>query len=1270
MLSWRNLAVAAVLLASCSLSLGFVIPADQTMPLDGVVDANIEVYGVGTLGSGTATTTDNFSVHGYVNGDQLLESQQLQGTLDVGRNLWVGGGAGLMNLAADMAIAETLTVEDGSWQQVGGGISFSGESHLSRSSMDLTSVSLSLDASLRPGLDQRGSLMLHDNSHLELVNSSIVAAAPIPGGPVVTGEVTANEGSVVLLDASVLNLEEAASSWLSLADSGVALTARNSSSVSVKYADISHQAQLVLEDSSLSVQYSINAGNGGHISLTDSNAMLGDLGIRESSVFQQTGGTTIITDRIEMTRENENTPTASITGGALQVTGDHGNIHAGTFSATDSDMSFVNLHTSYEGTVLQIDGGSLSFADEMTVSDGASAWLTGSSDDKLLVRRGEGGLNRGGLYIVSGGSLTMENVDYSISGGDHNSIYLQGASLTVTDSQLSAGSYNLEGADTNLQFVGSSIAGRWITFRGIEANSTDSTFVPEEEMGVFDNSILTFTGQNIIQGPGLFSVGATVVVGSTNELQFHPTAVAVGDRLDVTCGNASINGTVIAGHNGQVAFGNETPASHWYTENDASLQLHEDGKFIFGGETTLPSLAKVELMDTPWACSPVELIGTVYGNYDTLTMDEEGPRFLVRGGSLIDGTIDCPVDAVMFVFDKYVRPDGNYARITNVQFNSLVDAYGSLDIDNSCGFGGTFQTMSTAYAPPYDDATIRIINDTLLSGPGQLVLNWRSSNNWTIVQAHPDTPEAGLYITSDLTINASRTRFENMRVVENSGTIFFENGDNEISAPLENYGTISAGCWGKIALLSGSEIYNHGLIEAIDGGGVQIGAVGSYWENMGTLRIDGENASANSPSVLVLGGSFGIHSIGNVERIGHNRLCISGDLDLDGEELDLDSTGTIALRNGTIRNGTITVYPDATLTFDPAFGMRGYFKDQVTINGDLAISGHTLEAQQLVMNGNLSTETDYPIQFRGYDMSLGGSANVSFVRSGIWTYDGINARDGESPGATFAVGPDVVFNTPYGIVRADNMVFEGVFLAAERPDRYGQCQLDVIDTLTNYGTIREIRTGENPGMMLINAQTLINYGTLDVESHRITVASLILAGGSVAGDYTVADGKTFGGSGTIGGTLTARPGSVISPGSSPGHLSMQNLVLDPLSTLVMEIGGTDPASYDQMLVEQTATLAGALLLSLESGYSPLPGDTAYLIARLDGDGFFDGMTEGMQILIDSMPAIITYQANWTGSALTSSWTGGNDVGVMFVPEPACSALILLGLPLLILRRRR
>jgi len=133
---------------------------------------------------------------------------------------------------------------------------------------------------------------------------------------------------------------------------------------------------------------------------------------------------------------------------------------------------------------------------------------------------------------------------------------------------------------------------------------------------------------------------------------------------------------------------------------------------------------------------------------------------------------------------------------------------------------------------------------------------------------------------------------------------------------------------------------------------------------------------------------------------------------------------------------------------------------------------------------------------------------------------------------------------------------------------------------------------------------------------------------------------------------------------------MQNLVLDPLSTLVMEIGGTDPASYDQMLVEQTATLAGALLLSLESGYSPLPGDTAYLIARLDGDGFFDGMTEGMQILIDSMPAIITYQANWTGSALTSSWTGGNDVGVMFVPEPACSALILLGLPLLILRRRR
>ena len=50
-----------------------------------------------------------------------------------------------------------------------------------------------------------------------------------------------------------------------------------------------------------------------------------------------------------------------------------------------------------------------------------------------------------------------------------------------------------------------------------------------------------------------------------------------------------------------------------------------------------------------------------------------------------------------------------------------------------------------------------------------------------------------------------------------------------------------------------------------------------------------------------------------------------------------------------------------------------------------------------------------------------------------------------------------------------------------------------------------------------------------------------------------------------------------SPGNSPDAVSVQNVLLEPTSTLIMELAGTTPGSgYDQLDISGLATLNGTL----------------------------------------------------------------------------------------------
>ena len=97
--------------------------------------------------------------------------------------------------------------------------------------------------------------------------------------------------------------------------------------------------------------------------------------------------------------------------------------------------------------------------------------------------------------------------------------------------------------------------------------------------------------------------------------------------------------------------------------------------------------------------------------------------------------------------------------------------------------------------------------------------------------------------------------------------------------------------------------------------------------------------------------------------------------------------------------------------------------------------------------------------------------------------------------------------------------------------------------------------------------------------------------GALAGGVQVNGGATLKGSGNIGGTVTVAPGGLVSPGNSPGTLTIGgDYSQGPGGLLEIEVAGPNPENRDLLIVKGNANLGGTLLLVF-SGYAPSAADT-------------------------------------------------------------------------------
>jgi hypothetical protein len=175
-------------------------------------------------------------------------------------------------------------------------------------------------------------------------------------------------------------------------------------------------------------------------------------------------------------------------------------------------------------------------------------------------------------------------------------------------------------------------------------------------------------------------------------------------------------------------------------------------------------------------------------------------------------------------------------------------------------------------------------------------------------------------------------------------------------------------------------------------------------------------------------------------------------------------------------------------------------------------------------------------------------------------------------------------------------------------------------------------------------------------THPSHTATTVIRGGEINGTGTV----------FMNGRVTLTDGVVLSPGNSPGVLTVDgNLALDPLGALEIELfGATLGTEYDQLLVRGQLSLAGTLDLLLPSAFRPTSTDVFTVLSATQLVGAFDNVRNGR---IEFRYGSFDVLADRTSFRLVNFVAAVDPVGV---PAPPVLPLLLGGVLLALTARRK
>lgn len=687
-------------------------------------------------------------------------------------------------------------------------------------------------------------------------------------------------------------------------------------------------------------------------------------------------------------------------------------------------------------------------------------------------------------------------------------------------------------------------------------------------------------GQRTIAGDVFNFTGATIKVTTSHAMFSGALLSNQGGTLNVSSGSAL---TIASGskmiYGGGTFVGSGVAATA--TTQPGALALADGAELNMTASLTLPlgfALA----------------VGTANGFGASIT--GSGTLTVTGGVNMLSGTISVPVSITS---GGSFRAGGDGSVILNNA--TTVASGGFLYMNNSnddvyvrLALGASISNTGTMLLYAINSDTVTTQSATFDFSLGSFTNN--SGGSFSVTRVFTATPPAGtMYAAGTRTLIGSMTNASgaNMSIqtsalylggtLTNSGGIQISNSNSLTTSTVLNFGS------------GATFVYNAGTITGYTANGVGASIMffgpGSTLTLNNTLSIPiGLTLSLGSfegaPTINGSGGAITIQ--GGVMSVANANVTKS---------VTINAGGNVNVStNGLVTFSSITLNGDGTSANSGSLNLQGGGGDvYVTVSSSISNSGGRI----IFVSGTTPHDITLDLSASSFTNNANGQFLVNAATAG-------GQRIVKLPtSATF-------FNFGAIIISADTRFVDtsssDISLSNGSGGTYTIQSSAVVDYIGPSGSAGI--TNLSGGTITINSGSSLNLHHTNFNNTGSVVNNgfIDMAGGNLTNN----SGGVISGSGVIfmgGGTYTNSGTSSITPGNSPGHLTIDgSAVFGSSSHTEIQLAGVAAGQFDVLDVSKHFTLGGSLDVVGYDGFLPHAGDSFHVMNWGDASGTFDAAT--------------------------------------------------------------
>jgi autotransporter-associated beta strand protein/T5SS/PEP-CTERM-associated repeat protein len=1013
-------------------------------------------------------------------------------------------------------------------------------------------------------------------------------------------------------------------SGIAIADSG------NNSSFGKGNFEIDFGATLEYTGTTASTDRTITLGSGGGVvNVTTAGQTLTWNGVISGSGDLAKGGTSTW---LELTAANTYSGSTTINdNGGLRVSGGNDRLPTGTaliingatFAMNNVNQTVGSLAGSTTAAVT-LGGGTLTTGGDNT-STTFSGVIFGTG---TLTKQGTGTMTLSGSNTYSG--LTTINGG-TLSG---NTIANNGS-----NSSFGRGNFAFSGADGTMQYTGPTAStNRTVS---ISSGSTGAIDVSNSATELTISGLISGTSAQALNKTGPGGLYLTNNGNGWSGTNTFSGGWVQGDSIsDVANQSAFGRGNFVL-NGAELIYGGASASTNRFFSLDAG-----------GGTITVLSPTATLTLTRTAASGPINGVGSftksgpgrlrlnTAATYAGSTTISQGELQITANERLPDTTAVNIAAGANLHLNNFNETIGSLAGSGNVTLGSgVLTTGGNGDSTTFSGAisgtgqvrkigGGTFALTGTnSYRISQVDAgTLSVPAGASVSNDSAVIGQMLGSNgvltvvgNWT----NSSYFEVGAGGSGSLNITAGGS------VTSGSGVIGSEAGSSGTMAVGGGTGTST---WTSSGILDVGH-FGAGTLDVTGGGSVSnsYGCIGCYSGSSGAVTVGGGTGSStwtNSSELLV-----GNESNGSLSVTGGG--SVSNTIGFIGYGPGISGAATVGGGMGTsiwTSSGPLAVGYFGTATLSIMGGGN--------VSNTIAVIGNSSGSNGVVTVGG-GTGTAIWTNFGLIYVGNGGSGTLNINSGGIVSSRGLAGGNAAS---------SVKFNGGTLAIVADNTASNTINLLSGGGTLHIPDPGDLISFTGSIGGAGALTKTGSGSLELISSNTYSGGTTINGGS---LLANNAFGSATGSGAVTVGSGGALGGSGTIGGSVTNA--GLLAPGSSAGTLNISgNYIQSAGGKLQIELASA--TAFDRLDVTGTVSLAGALQVSLLSGYQPLAGSNFDILDFTSLTGSFGSF------LLPPLPAAVRWNTSQLYSLGRISVTLSGDLNGDFVVNAADYVIWRKGIP--------